>query len=112
MSRPSPTWLSSFVFTGVLVIVVGIFAATYRLLDRLTATPQFLINGVAKEITFADSLYFSIVTLATVGYGDITLATSLVRLLAGIEVLAGLVLLLFGFNEIMRYTRPRERSRP
>lgn len=54
---------------------------------------------------FPDALYFSLVTQATVGYGDLTPHDEGIRLLTSVQVVAGQVLLLFGFAEIMR-TRP------
>ena len=39
---------------------------------------------------FAEALYFSLVTLTTLGYGDVTLNTDL-RLLAGMEAMVGIV---------------------
>ena len=58
--------------------------------------------GQPGRLSFADALYFSVITIATVGYGDITPSGALVRGLASIEVVLGLLLLLFGFSEIMR----------
>ena len=97
--------IPAFAFLTFYSLIVVIFAAIYRLLDRIATAPQFMIQGVPKEITFTDALYFSLVTLATVGYGDMTPATNLTRLLSGIEVVCGVVLLLFGFNEIIAHAR-------
>jgi len=94
-----------FAFLTFYSLIVVIFAAAYRLVDRIATAPQFLINGALKEISFSDALYFSLVTLATVGYGDVTPATNLMRLLAGVEVVCGVVLLLFGFSEIIGHAR-------
>jgi len=57
-------------------------------------------------LSFSDTIYFSVITLSTVGYGDITPVGPLVRALATVEVVAGLLLLLFGFAEIMRSGDP------
>lgn len=97
--------IPAFAFLTFYSLIVVIFAAIYRLLDRIATAPQFMILGVPKEITFTDALYFSLVTLATVGYGDMTPATNLTRLLSGVEVVCGVVLLLFGFNEIIAHAR-------
>nr|WP_232474936.1 potassium channel family protein [Roseomonas rubea] len=56
-------------------------------------------------LPFPDALYFSLVTQATVGYGDVTPHDDGIRLLTSIQVVAGQVLLLFGFAEIMRTRR-------
>lgn len=98
-----------FTFYSVLVIV---FATLYRNLDRLSAEPLFAIAGHAREITFAEALYFSVITLSTVGYGDIYPRSDIIRMLIAGEVVLGIILLLFGFREIVEYTREhRERRR-
>jgi voltage-gated potassium channel len=104
-SRSSRMLIPVFAFLTFYSLIVVIFAAVYRMLDRLTSMPQFLVGGAPRELSFSDALYFSLVTLATVGYGDIVPASNLVRLLAGVEVVCGLVLLLFGFNEIIAHAR-------
>jgi len=87
-------------------LLVVVFASLYRLAEMSLGTGQFVVRGAVTNISFADALYFSVITIATVGYGDITPVGPLVRGLASIEVVAGLLLLLFGFSEIMR-TRNR-----
>ena len=83
-------------------LLVVVFACLYRIADLTTDTMQFNVLGQPGRLSFADALYFSVITIATVGYGDITPAGALVRGLASIEVVLGLLLLLFGFSEIMR----------
>lgn len=95
-------------FYALLVIV---FACFYRIADMSLGTPQFLINGHAAALQFPDALYFSIVTIATVGYGDIIPHGALVRGLAGLEAVCGLLMLLFGFAEIMRSGGPESEHR-
>ncbi len=83
-------------------LLVVVFACLYRIADLTAGGGQFSLHGARGGISFADALYFSIVTIATVGYGDITPDAPLVRGLAAIEVVLGVLLLLFGFSEIMR----------
>ena len=78
---------------------------------RLSAEPNFSIAGASRAITFPESLYFSIVTMATVGYGDIVPASDGARALAALQVVLGVLLLLVGFSEIFSYTRERQRPR-
>ncbi|MCW5774311.1 MAG: two pore domain potassium channel family protein [Rhodospirillaceae bacterium] len=102
----------AFAFLTFYSLIIVVFAAAYRLVDRIATAPQFIVHGVPQELSFSDALYFSLVTLATVGYGDVTPATNLMRLLSGIEVVCGVLLLLFGFNEIMAHARAsRHRDR-
>ena len=88
-----------------------VFAGVYRVLDKLGDASHFSIHGVVRDITYAESLYFSIITMATVGYGDITPVTNVARLIAAVEVVLGVLLLLFGFSEIMSYMRERRGPR-
>jgi hypothetical protein len=47
----------------------------------------------ADQQSFIDALYMSLVTLGTIGYGDISPATDLLRLLVPLEALVGFALL-------------------
>ena len=100
-----------FAFFTIWALLAIVFASLYRIVDIAVAAPQFLIAGHARPIAFAEALYFSVVTLATVGYGDISPVTPLARVLAVAQMMTGLVLLLFGFHEIMRHIEERERRR-
>jgi len=93
-------------FLSFYALLVIVFACLYRIADMTTVDPQFVVGGLARRITFVEALYFSVVTMATVGYGDISPVSMLVRALSGIEILAGLMMLLFGFSEVMRNAGP------
>jgi hypothetical protein len=68
-------------------LVVGLFFATlYGLISRLDAQPFFAGQRSANVV---DYLYFSYVTLATVGYGDFTARGDLGRMLSVTEALTG-----------------------
>ncbi len=83
-------------------LLVVVFACLYRLAEMSAETPQFLTTSADHYLSFGEALYFSVITLSTVGYGDIVPDGQLVRLLASAEVIIGLLLLLFGFGEIAR----------
>ena len=102
--RMSRLALPAFAFLTFYSLIVIIFACIYRIIDRYTETAQFLIGGEARELGFLDALYFSVVTLSTLGYGDINPDSRLVQVIVGVEIISGLLLLLFGFNEIARST--------
>jgi voltage-gated potassium channel len=92
-------------------LLVVVFACLYRIAEISVGTPMFLVHTRPTSLTFGEAMYFSVITLATVGYGDITPQAPLVRGLATLEVVAGLLLLLFGFGEIMRSGGPDTENR-
>lgn len=95
----------AFAFFTLYSFSVIVFAMIDRIMDRVTESSIFLIEGQPGAISFTESLYFSLITMSTVGYGDITPASEALRVVVGIEVMVGIMLFLFGFAEIMRYAR-------
>ena len=57
--------------------------------------------GTPRPITFAEGVYFSVVTLSAVGYGDIAAQSLVMRLLVISEIVAGVLLFLFGVQAIL-----------
>ena len=88
--------------------VIIIFACAYRLVDLLIPGPHFTVLGAAQDVSFLEALYFSIITLSTVGYGDLLPASSLVRAIASLQIVIGVWLIIFGFSEVLRYARERD----
>jgi voltage-gated potassium channel len=95
----------TFAFLTFYSLNVIVFAAIYRIADRLADTPNFMVHNKLAEISFVDALYFSLITVSTVGYGDVTPASDSIRVIASVQIIIGVLLLLFGFYEIMRYSR-------
>jgi hypothetical protein len=91
------------------LLVVG-FASAYRIADFMSVHELFHGPLGPIRITYSDALHFSVATLSTVGYGDIQPSDDGIRVLANLEVVAGQLLLLFGFAEIMRAGRGRTRE--
>jgi voltage-gated potassium channel len=60
------------------------------------------LHAAPARISFVDALYYSVAAITTVGFGDIAPTSLLVRALTGLEVVCGVLMLLFGFSEIMR----------
>jgi voltage-gated potassium channel len=83
-------------------LLVVVFACLYRIADLTTRTPQFALHAQPARISFADSLYYSVATITTLGFGDISPTSHLVRAITAFEVVSGILMLLFGFSEIMR----------
>lgn len=102
---------AAFAFLTFYSFFVILFAGLYFGLEALQPQTHFLMHGKIADMTFPECLYFSVATLATVGYGDITPASDAARLLSAAQVIVGVLLLLFGFSEIMSYTRERLRGR-
>ncbi len=65
------------------------FALVYRIMG--VYDPPFFVQ--TPETTVPDTLYFSFITLATVGYGDLTAAGQVTRMLTATEGLLGQVYL-------------------
>ncbi|HTI81661.1 MAG TPA: ion channel [Acetobacteraceae bacterium] len=87
-------------------LLVVVFGCLYRIADMTTPEPQFTLHSVPARIGFIDAMYYSVATITTLGFGDIAPASLLVRALTGMEVVSGVLMLLFGFSEIMRSAGP------
>jgi voltage-gated potassium channel len=92
-------------------LLIVVFGCLYRIADLTTPAPQFTLHGQPARITFVDAQYYSVATITTLGFGDIAPASLLVRALTGAEVVSGVLMLLFGFSEIMRSAGPDSRPR-
>lgn len=82
-------FVSSRTIIGLLCVylLIGMtFAATYITIAVVSDEPFFVQTDHAQPVDFT---YFSLVTLATVGYGDFTAADPMPRMLAAIEGLTG-----------------------
>ncbi len=92
-----------FSFLIVFLMIGAVFATLYALVDHHAARPAFSVAGAETRLTLPDAVYFSFVTLSTIGYGDITPVNALARFLVLAEIVFGVVLLLFAFSEIASY---------
>lgn len=75
------------VFLTISLLYVFGFAATYYTIYKDTTNPQTFTFGFEKEASFGTFLYYSVVTFATVGYGDITPLSAAARLTAGTHII-------------------------
>jgi hypothetical protein len=91
-----------------LYLLVGLlFASAYVAVQNLGGAP-FFANGAAALSTRA--VYFSFITLATVGYGDFTARTNFGHTLAVSEALVGQIYLVTIVASIISRLAPRDRQ--
>jgi voltage-gated potassium channel len=109
--RISRLAIPAFAFLTFYSFLVIVFASAYRILSQFTSGTHFYVGGAPRPLSFSESIYFSIVSISTVGYGDIVPYSNLARLLASLEVICGFMLLLFGVSELLEYTREHRRRR-
>jgi hypothetical protein len=70
------------------LIVIFSYAAVFYSLNILYT------NSFSSKLTILDSLYFSLITVATVGYGDINPVSNPAKILVMSEILFGLLFML------------------
>ena len=84
------------------------FAALNQLFAALLGLPY--LNGVSDVVDSASYLYFSVVTLSTVGYGDVTPACDTARAMAMSEALIGQLYLVAVVGTVVGNLGGRRRS--
>lgn len=87
---------STEILVAVVVVVVGIGTVVYHGLE---------------DWSWIDSFYFSVVTLSTVGYGDMAPSTDASKLFTVAYLATGISLLGASVNEIMKRRQRRQRRR-
>lgn len=100
--------IPTFAFLTLYSLLVIVFACLYRLLDAAMGEPMLAFAGIRRAMSFSEALYFSVVTLSTIGYGDVVPVGPAARTVASIQAVLGVLLLLFGFAEIMSASRGRD----
>jgi voltage-gated potassium channel len=110
-SRISRLLVPAFAFLSFYSVLVILFASAYRIMSQYMPNTHFYIGNTPHALSFPEAVYFSVITISTVGYGDIIPHSSLARVLASIEVICGFLLLLFGVSELLEYAREHRRSR-
>ena len=71
------------------------------------ADGETAFRGLGPEARFGDLLYFSIVVITTLGFGDITPATPFARFVVSVEVLTGYLLFALLIGTLTRGILPR-----
>jgi hypothetical protein len=96
--------IESLVFASLVVIVV--FAAAYLALSHYDAT------AFSEELEHTSSLYFTITTLATVGYGDISAKSDTARIFVMVQMVADVAVLGAAIRLIVGRARSRVSYQP
>jgi voltage-gated potassium channel len=109
--RMSRLAIPAFAFLTFYALLVILFASMFSIVSQFSAGDHFRVGSTARSLSFSEAIHFSIVTISTVGYGDIVPASNIARVLASIEVICGVLLLLFGVSELLEYTREHRRDR-
>ena len=110
-SRMSRLVIPAFAFFTFYSLIVILFASAYRLISVYTPDRDFNVGGALRGLSFSESIYFSIGTISTVGYGDIIPYSNLARILSSLEVFCGIMLLIFGVSELLEYAREHRQGR-
>lgn len=80
---------------GLYLFVIFIFSLLYWLLNI-----PFNHGDKISQLCFSDSLYFSVVTITTLGYGDISPSGEIGKLLTGSEAVSGILILGLFLNSL------------
>jgi voltage-gated potassium channel len=100
--------LPAFAFLTFYSLTVIVFACVYRILDQFSSRGLFEVLGQVKRISFPQAIYYSLATISALGSGDIVPTHDIARIVTVIEVMCGILLLMFGVSELMSYARKRE----
>ena len=94
--------------------LIGLIAAAFTLANLLFATGYYLDQGIenAHLGSFADMFFFSVQTMATIGYGKMEPVTLFSNILVSIEALTGLLALALMTGLVFsKFSRPTARVR-
>ncbi len=102
---------SAFAFFIMYSFIIVVFAAIYKNIDYLSSSvPHFEVHGKPRHISFVEAVYFSLVTVSTLGFGDIIPLTNAMRFIVGLQSFFGTLLFFFGVHAILGHNRSRGRE--
>ncbi|MEV8594493.1 potassium channel family protein [Streptomyces sp. NPDC052012] len=103
LSRPNAR--PALVIPLLMCLSILVFAATYQ---RLAQHPGEMAGGLTTRL---DGLYFTLVTLATIGYGDITPRGQGARLVTILQILYSFIFLTAAATALSRHLSDTVRRR-
>ncbi len=106
--------LYHFLVTSSWPALIGLIAAAFTLANLLFATGYYFDHGIenARTGSFADMFFFSVQTMATIGYGKMEPVTLFSNILVSIEALTGLLALALMTGLVFsKFSRPTARVR-
>lgn len=99
-----PNWARLPRLSFVAVMFVSYFFTIYAFgIAYLFLSHRDLTAFVPGALSFVDAMYFSVITAATVGYGDIHPATETAKVLVMAEVIISLMYVVFLFSAVSSY---------
>ena len=106
--------LYHFLVTSSWPALIGLIAAAFTIANLLFAAGYYLDGGIenARSGSFADMFFFSVQTMATIGYGKMEPVTLFSNILVSIEALTGLLALALMTGLVFaKFSRPTARVR-
>jgi len=106
--------LYHFLVTSSWPALIGLIAAAFTLANLLFAAGYYFDQGIenAHSGSFADMFFFSVQTMATIGYGKMEPVTLFSNILVSIEALTGLLALALMTGLVFsKFSRPTARVR-
>ncbi|HEY6299857.1 MAG TPA: ion channel [Candidatus Binatus sp.] len=106
--------LYHFLVTSSWPALIGLIAAAFTIANLLFATGYYLDQGIenARTGSFADMFFFSVQTMATIGYGKMEPVTIFSNILVSVEALTGLLALALMTGLVFsKFSRPTARVR-
>ena len=79
-------------------IAITIFSLSWLIYFHINSTDDWY--GINKDISYLDSIYYTLVTFSTVGYGDITPKSKKAKVVT-ILIILGLIFNIFGIQQVM-----------
>jgi len=106
--------LYHFLVTSSWPALIGLIAAAFTIVNLLFATGYYFDQGIenARTGSFADMFFFSVQTMATIGYGKMEPVTLFSNILVSVEALTGLLALALMTGLVFsKFSRPTARVR-